>query len=806
MKCTLSWLRKYTDCDLDSTELVRGLTMAGLEVDSCQELFADLIDSVRVVKILSVVPHPQADRLVICEVDLTEKKLRVVCGAPNAKPGMVTALALPGAVLPSGLEIKSSNIRGEVSEGMLCSEKDLGISDNHSGIMDLPSSLVVGDSLIEALSLRDTLLEVDLTPNRPDCASIIGIAREIAGFTGKNLNLPVDKELPVLTGQNLPFSVVVESPACSRYAARLLENVTIAPSPWWLKKALLAVGLRPINNVVDITNFVMLEYGQPLHAFDFDRVSGGKILVRLANPLEKINTLDGIERELDTEMLLICDQEKPLAVAGVMGGASSEVTVSTRRILLESAYFDPISIRRTVRKLNMGTDSSYRFERGVDPEGIPKALERAVKLMVELAGAQVVKDGIDLRQGMRQLPSITLRVKRCKDLLGLDLSADEISKLLAKIEIKTNRVDDDTFSVVPPSFRVDLEREIDLIEEIARLKGYNELPVALPVMPMSFPETDSIRILRNKLASVMIALGFHEAINYSFVSEKHADLMELDAHDKRRAVLCLRNPLAEEQSVMRTSLLPTLLENVRRNINHQTPDIRIFEVGKVFFPSTSELPAEEEYLVAVMSGRRYPAAPVIHFGFDAVDIHDMRGVVEALSVQQGYSALTFDLNGGSGLLGEPGEHVKLTISNNQTVGVYGLIDRKILKNFGIKQDVFFLELNVSMLSRMPIETKKFRSLPRYPSVKWDVALVVPESVKSGELLKAVNEMQESIIEKVEIFDIYQGENIGVGSKSIAISINYRSCDHTLDDEEVGKVHQKIINLLVTRFQGKLREV
>ncbi|MFO7606422.1 MAG: phenylalanine--tRNA ligase subunit beta, partial [Desulfurivibrionaceae bacterium] len=612
MKFTVNWLKKYIDFDLSNRELADRLTMAGLEVDSVEDLYPGL-DDLRVGLVKGVKPHPNADRLSLCEVDDGESVRRVVCGAPNVRAGMLTALAVPGTVMPGGFKIKPAKIRGEASEGMLCSAHELGISPDKAGIMDLPADLSPGQSLVEALELRDTLIEVDLTPNRPDCASVIGTAREVGAFVGKKVKHPGAGDLPELSGADLPFAVEVRDfAACPRYSARMVKGVRIAPSPWWLQRLLLAVGLRPINNVVDVTNFVMLEYGQPLHAFDFIKLSGGRIVVRRAAKGEKTETLDGVERQLDEEMLLICDAERPVAVAGVMGGGNSEVSDDTVDILLESACFDPVSIRRTSRRLNLATDSSYRFERGVDPQGTVRALERAVELIVELAGGVAVPVGVDLKEGSPENSPIDLRVRRCNDLLGLDLGARQIADYLESIEIDADPVGEETLKVTPPGFRVDLEREVDLFEEVARLVGYNEIPVTLPHVPLSFADRDPAREIRKEVAAIMTAQGYNEAINYSFVSERHYDMLGLAPDHSARRNVRLLNPLAEDQSIMRTMLLPGILENLKRNVNHQRPDIKLFEVGKVFHPTDSELPDEEMRLVAVISGKRNPDSPPLH--------------------------------------------------------------------------------------------------------------------------------------------------------------------------------------------------
>lgn len=803
MKFTLNWLKEYIDTDLDAAAVAARLTMLGLEVDAVQPLCPDL-SGVFVARVETVARHPNADKLTLCDVAVGNDRKRVVCGAPNVRAGMLTAIALPGAVLPAGFSIKPATIRGEASEGMLCSAKELGISDEQAGIMDITAEVAPGLPLMEALGLNDTLVEVDLTPNRPDCASVIGIAREVAGFTGQPLRKPV-QAVPRLTGQGLPFKVLVEAADCPRYAARMVKNVTIAPSPWWLRQRLQAVGLRPINNVVDITNLVMLEYGQPLHAFDFDKLHGGSIVVRKARAGETLETLDGVSRSLDPEMLLICDAQRPVAIAGVMGGANTEVDGKTATVLLESACFDPLSIRRTASRLNMSTDASYRFERGVDPQVAPLAMERAIQLIAALAGGEIVADGVDWCEGVKEPASITLRVSRTGDLLGVQLDAAAIAKSLNSIEISCAIQDAETLVVRPPSFRVDLEREVDLIEEVARLIGYNEIPMALPLVPMSFPDKDGARALRQRLARTMTALGFHEAVNYSFVAPLHFDLLALAADDPRRRTIHLLNPLAEDQSVMRTMLLPGLLENARRNIYHQRQDLRLFELGKVFSPREGQgQPDEEERLAAVLSGRRHPEAPLLWTGETTVDIHDLIGIVEELRGQLRLPLLQLAASPVPPAYADPAVAMRIEIDGH-AVGELGKFSAGVLKSFGIKQEVFYLDMSLSRLVGCAAAPKAFAPLPRFPSVKWDLAVVVPESVAAGDMVTAITACNEEYIEHVEIFDVYRGKNIGAGLKSIALAITYRAADRTLDDATVGAIHQKNIELLLGRFKGQLRE-
>jgi phenylalanyl-tRNA synthetase beta chain len=807
MKFTFDWLRQFVDVNITPAELADRLTMAGLEVDAVEEIFGGLA-GVKVAEILSVSPHPDADRLVVCQVAVGEEKVQVVCGAPNARAGLFSALALPGAVLPSGMTIKKSKIRGQASQGMLCSEKDLGISDNHGGIMELDWLHESGDDLAQALQLRDTVIEVDLTPNRPDCTSVMGIGRESAAFCGTSLTPPVTRrDNPRLTGENCEFSVTVEHEDCPRYAARILKNVKIGPSPWWLRKRLLAVGQRPINNVVDVTNFVMLEYGQPLHAFDFKKLRGGAIVVRRARNGETLTTLDNVERKLEPDMLMICDAERPVAVAGVMGGANSEVDQHTTEVLLESACFAPVSVRRTARRLNLATEASYRFERGVDPELPPVAMERAVRLLCEVAGAEVVAGGVDRAEGVKKREPIMLRVSRVKDLLGYDFTPGEITALLSAIEMEVQPLGEDTLQVAPPSFRVDLTREVDLIEEVARLKGYNEFPQTMPLVPMSAAWQDPARKLRQDIAAAMTGLGFYEAINYSFVTPRHADMLGLAPDDGRRKTVQLKNPLAEDQSVLRAMLLPGLLENVRRNVNYQVADIRLFEIGKCFVPGPGlAQPEEKTYLTAVLSGRRLPGAPLLHMGEEKCDIYDVKGVLETLLARLGFSGIGFAL---APEAVEPyceADSFAQVSVQGRVLGCFARIARESLLLFGIKQDVYFLNLHLDALLAGTKDTKQFVSLPKFPAVKWDIAVVVPEQVRVGEMVESIRQSGIPLIEQVELFDVFRGGAISKGMKSVAVQVTYRSAEQTLDDETVGREHRKIIDMILTRFSGQLREV
>ncbi len=811
MKFTLSWLSTFVSVDDISPEaLAEKLTMLGLEVDAVTPLYQGL-EQIVTAKVLSVTKHPNADRLTLCQVDTGEETVQIVCGAPNVREGLVTALARPGTRLPDGMKIKKAKVRGEQSLGMLCSARELGLSEDHSGIMELDKSLTAGISLTQALDLDDTMIEVDLTPNRPDCASVLGIAREVAGFTGQHLRMPVT-EVPELDSGSSDFSVTIEEPAlCPRYTARKLTNVTIGPSPWWLQRQLLAVGMRPINTIVDITNFVMLEYGQPLHAFDWNKIRDGKIVVRCPGKDEtEFDTLDGTCRTLQPDMLMICDGKGPVAVAGVMGGLHSEVTDNTTEVLLESACFNPISIRRTARRLNLPSEASYRFERGVDPDISLAAMERAVQLMIDIAGAVVCDGGVDEYPGQKELRTIDLRPTRVCNLLGMELSAKEITDYLQAIEFGVTGNGEQALRVVVPSFRPDVEREIDLVEEIARLVGYNDIPTTMPLIRMDYPVRDELRELRKEISTVCTGQGFFEAINYSFVDEKHLDRMGLAGDDPRRRVTRLLNPLTEEQAVMRSMLLPSLLENVGRNINYQQPDLRLFEIGKIFLQhEKGEQPEEKYQLCAVCTGARYPGASPMYFSGQQADFFDIKGLLDVIIVSLRLSGRETPLEFVAAVDKEhpyiaPASGLSL-VDDEKEIARIGRVKPEVLRAIGIKQPVYFLECDLQQLNALPRAQKQFVSIPKYPMMKRDIALLVPEEVPAGELLKAVKGQRAELVESVDIFDVYSGKPIESGMKSVALSVTYRSPKKTLDDVTVDNIHEKIVQYLMTEFGGRYRE-
>lgn len=802
MRVSLSWLKEYVAIEMDIDQLVEALTMVGLEVDTVSDRYAYL-NPVVVGHVRDTAPHPQADKLTLCKIDIGDRILVVVCGAPNVAKDMRVAIALPGAVLPDGMLIKKSLIRGETSEGMLCSERELGLGSDSAGIMELSNHSPLGQPLSQALSLSDTVIEIDLTPNRADCLSLIGIAREIAGIQKSALTYPDTHLTDSDQAIDDLASVSIEAPdLCPRYAARLLTGVTVGPSPLWLQDRLLSVGMRPINNIVDVTNFVMMEFGQPLHAFDYDRLAGHRIVVRTAQKGERFTTLDEKERILSPDMLMICDAEKAVAVGGVMGGLNSEIDSSTSRVLIESACFNPTSVRKTAKQLGLVTEASFRFERGVDPRGTVAALNRAVKLMIEVSGATLVEGLIDAHPRPIENPAIRLSVAETNQLLGIALSIEEIGGLLRSIGFKTETESNDSLMVVAPSFRVDVSRPEDLMEEVARLYGYDHIPLTYPAVPIKGRAPLQSLTTRNRMKQIMAGYGFHEIVTYSFISAEASDRLRLPSKDIRRRAVPILNPLSEDQAVMRTSLVPGLLETMRHSAARHEKNLRLFEIGKTFYAiDRNSLPEETEMLVGLWCGARSDES--WHTKAKACDFYDLKGVVEALLDRFGISGFTF-----AGLPDEnctytrPGFSARILVQN-QEVGLMGELHPQVRRNFDLKDTAYIFELTVDLLRSLIPEVILFQPIPRYPSVSRDVTLIVDADVESGNILKWIEQLHEELVETVQLFDVFDGKPIPSGRKSISFRIVYRSSDRTLEDEEINRLHREITGHLLEEFKALL---
>jgi len=801
MKVSLNWLKDYVDIQMGVNELKEILTMGGLEVEQVIPIIGGF-DKIVVAEIKSIRKHPNADKLSLVDVVTDAQNFSVVCGATNIAVGQKVPLAIEGARLPNGMEIKKSKIRGIVSEGMLCSESELGLGEDSSGIMILSKDLKLGANLGEALGLTDTVLELSITPNRPDCLSIIGIAREVAALTNQKVRYPFIPDYPKEGEIHKKTSVTIIDPdLCPRYVAKMIEGIKVGPSPYWMKSRLEKVGIRSINNVVDVTNYVMMEYGQPLHAFDFDLLEEGRIVVRRANEGEEFVTLDGVKRRLDSEMLMICDGVKPVAIAGVMGGLNSEIREDTKNVLLESAYFNPANNRETSKKLGLETEAAFRFGRGIDYGACLNVANRAAMLIKELAGGRVVEGGIDAYVKPIQPKPINLRIQRVNHVLGLEIPKRMVRKYLENLEL-TIEEREDFLVVTPPTFRQDLEREIDLIEEVARLHGYDKIPVTLPKSPPSSRTINRNLLLEQKAIEVLIHHGYHEVITYSFISPSFGDRIQLPQDDIRRRSIKILNPLSEEYSVMRTTLIPGLLETARYNIARKNSNLKIFELRKVFIPKEGEkLPKEIKYL----SG--------LAMGFDGylswtsplreIDFFDIKGCLEDL-----LEALRIDGVRFLRVENVPYLHPKKSsamVLNGENLGVLGELHPDVLSRYEIDRKVYLFEVNFDKLIENSKEEIRFSPLPKFPAVYRDLSLVVDKELEVGKIFEAINAFCDPFINEVNLFDVYEGSPLPEGKKGVSFRIKYQSKERTLTDDEVNQDHERLISKLREVLKVDLRQ-
>ena len=805
MKVSYNWLKEYVKKLPPPDELAKRLTMAGLEVEGIEALDKG-ISGVVTAQILSVEKHPNADRLSFCKVKTDKGIHAIVCGARNMKDGDKVALALPGAILPGGIKIEKTKIRDVESEGMMCSETELGFKDVSEGIMILPQDFPIGKDFTEAMGLNDSILNVNVTPNRPDCLSIMGIAREVAAITKTTLKTQNSKlkiqNLKLKTQNSKHITVSIKEPSMSRrYAAMVIENIKTAPSPDWLKRRLESAGFRSINNVVDITNYVMIEYGQPLHAFDYDLISDKQIIIRRADENEKIQTIDGFKRTLTQEMLVIADKERPIALAGIMGGKETEINDATKNILLESAWFDPSCVRRTSKTLGIFTESSYRFERGVDIEGVTKALDRAAQMIVELADGNIMANGAVDKYPRQYKPlSIKAGLSRINKILGINIHKKEVEDCFNNLGIgfkpvKLKNKDDAMWDVTPPSFRVDLIKEIDIIEEIARLYGYEKIPATLPTARLSTAETKGDDLMKEKARDILTNNGFLEAVNYSFISPR---FFEITASDIKNG-LKLLNPLTEEQSIMRQSLVPGLLQTMQYNLNHNNHDIWVFEIGRIFIPKEKET-GERNMISGLISGLRCKEA--WNTGKDSADFYDIKGAVEQILTGLGVERYIFASKADIPFL-HLGKAAVIE-ADDKRIGIVGEIHPDIMQRLDIRQSAYIFELDMQIIAAAASSPKRYSSIPKYPMIVRDVAMIIEKEIPFQRIYNAIKGLGIKLLEEVNVFDVYYGENIPDGKHSMAIRFMYRSPDRTLTDDEVTNVHSTVLESLKTRFGVEIR--
>lgn len=811
MKAPLSWLRDYVDIRLEVEELASRLALTGTEVERVSAVGVpgdrENLQHFVVGKVRTCQRHPAADRLSVCEVDVGEGALRtIVCGAPNVRVGQTVAVVLPGGVLANGARIAAASLRGVVSSGMILSEAELGLAAKSAGIMELPTEWQAGELLVDHFALADWVLEVEVTPNRPDCLSVRGLAREIAAITGS----PFEEELayshPWGTATiDEDISIEVRAPdLCPRYAARVIRGVTVAESPLWLKARLCYAGMRPICNVVDVTNYVLWALGQPLHAFDLRTIRGRRIVVRRALPGETIVTLDNELRHLTSDMLVIADAERASVVAGIMGGLESEVTPTTTDVLLEGATFSGPSILRTSAALGLRSEASTRYEKGLDPELVPLALDMACSLLVELCGGEVSVGTIDVRSELPAPRRVRLRGKRVEAILGAPVELADMQTILQRLGCQTTRVGED-LEVKVPSFRRDLEREIDLVEEVARIHGLDRLPSSLPRRRAGHGGLDRGQRLRRKVEDFLVGAGLTEVLNYGFTDDKWPDRLRLGASDPLRQGVRIANPLSAEQSTMRTLLLPGLLETARRNLAVREERVHIFEVGKVFLPVGADLPREDLHCGILCLGPWEPDGWLR--SLVTTDYFLVKGLVERLAERLHCSLVFTALDAeGSEVPGflHPGRSAWLYTAEASVIGWLGELHPLVLQAYDLRGPAVAAEFDLDQLLRVACETPLYRDLLSFPPVEQDLALVVDKSVPAAALIAKLREAAGPLLEEVRVFDLYEGEQIPENKKSLALRLSFRSPDRTLSEGEVNELRVLVLARLREQLGAELR--
>ncbi len=798
MKISLKWLKDSVQLPDSVEELAKRLTMAGLEIEGIARP-GDGLRGVVVAQILASEKHPNADKLSVTKIDDgSGTPLQVVCGAKNFQVGDKIPLATVGAVLPGGMKIGKAKMRDVESFGMLCSSKELGLAEESAGLLILEPSLKVGTPIAEALGLDDVIFEVNVTPNRSDALSHLGIAREISTLLGVPLRKPEAKLAETSPAASSKVKIRIDDvERCWRYAGRVIEGVTVKPSPAWMQERLKAAGMRAINNLVDITNYVMLEYGQPLHAFDLDRIAGGQIVVRTAKAGEKLKTLDGKERVLHAEDLLICDESAPLVIAGVMGGESSEVTEKTTRVMLECATFQPTTVRRSSKRHALHTESSHRFERGTDVSSIPEVIDRAAALIAELAGGTVLEGRVDVYPSPKAPRVVSLRPERVGEVLGVPVAADECARVLASLGF----VSKGNGQWEVPFARVDVSIEEDLIEEIARIRGFDAIPAALPRGLSSLePERPWVTAER-RIRTALAGEGLDEVVNYSFVAPA-----ELAAFQADVGAISVANPLSVEQSTMRTTLFASLVPNVARSARHQAGGVRFYELARSYVPNANggegATPVAKETLqvAGALWGLRQRSR--VWTGKDeAVDFYDARAAVEAVLASLHIEGAVFEP------LESPWYHPRAaaTVRVGKTmVGTLGELHPRAQKRLDAPTGVFLFQLEADALLSLAKLVPQSAPLSRFPSVLRDLAVVVSAEVPAEQVRAVILEVGRPLVVEARVFDVFTGAQVGAGRKNLAFALEYRSAEKTLTDAEIVDAHTKIVAEVTTRVGGALR--
>lgn len=795
MLVPVKWLRDYVNIDKEIQEFADMMTMTGSKVEKV-EFFGKETNGVEVCKILEIEQHPDADRLKVTKVEVANGEiLQIVTNATNISVGDYVPVARIGATLPGDFKIKKGKLRGVLSEGMFCGAEELTIPsqfvEEHKKdgiyILDHQDTFELGMDVREALGINDALIEFEITSNRPDCRSIIGIAREAAVTLGTDLKYP---KINVNGSEGeINFDVDIQTNLCNRYCGRIIKDIKVKPSPYWMQRRLIEAGMRPVNNIVDITNYVMLELGQPLHAFDLDDIKTNKMVVKMAQEGENFTTLDGIERTLTSDMIVVGNGEKTLDLAGIMGGENSEIKNTTTSIFLEGASFAKESVRLSSKKLGLRTEASSRFEKGIDINLVEEAINRAAQLIEELECGTVLKEMIDVYPKKQEIQKITVNPQRINKLLGVNVPMEQFINILESLEFKCNLISSDKLELEVPSFRLDIVEDADILEEVARIYGYDNIPTA----QLEGNATAGVKTPKQKftesLKNTAIASGLNEILTYSFVSPRGVDKINLPQDDEKREFVKLLNPLGEETSVMRTTLIPNMLEVLATNVSHKVKKAHAFECGHIFKPQESGLPIETNHLSIGMYGSE-------------VDFFVLKGIIENIFNSVGLKGYEIEPETTNTTF-HPGRCAKV-LYNNICLGVFGELHPNVIENYNLGQRVYVCEINTDLVFENSDLSKTYTPLPKYPSTSRDIALIVKDEIFVKQIEDIIKANSCGIVESYNLFDVYKGSQIEKGYKSIAYSITYRSLEKTLTDEDVAKVHDKILSELSEKLNANLR--
>lgn len=802
MKVSVDWLKDYSDIECSAVELGDILTMTGSKVETV-EVKGEDIKNVVVGKILEINKHPDADKLVVCKVDVGEENLQIVTGATNINVGDIVPVAKDGSELPGGVVIKTGKLRGIDSCGMMCSIGELGIELSEypgqieDGIMILSQEYEkdLGKDIVDVLELREEIIEFEITPNRPDCLSVEGLGRETAVSLNKKFKEPNKKidNLKVERKNELEgLKVDITAPdLCYRYVARVVKNVKIGPSPKWLVRRLKACGVRSINNIVDITNYVMLEMGQPMHAFDINSIEGKHITVRRANKGERITTLDNIERNLDENMLVISDEKKAVAIAGVMGGLNSEIENDTETVVFESAVFNGGSVRKTAKKVGLRTEASSRYEKGLSPDNAERAVNRAVELVTMINAGVEVEGMIDVYPTKQEYKKVKLNPERINKLLGINLTKQEMIDILEKLEIK---VENDI--AISPYFRQDIEREADLAEEIVRIYGYDKLDSTLISADTTLGAKNKQQKIEDRLKNVMVDSGFSEIYTYGMIKEKDLDNSNISKNSNlMKSIIKIRNPLSEDYTIMRTTTIPSMMQSITLNYNKKNKDVRLFDMSRTYKNvnekiEKGEVPLEEKILTLGAYG-------------EDVDFYSIKGVVE--NVLDTAGVIRYDIvKEKENTSYHPGKTANIKVGKD-VVATLGEVHPIVCNNYGINAKVYIAEINITKIVKYSKSNKKYNAIGKFPAVERDIAFIVDEKIEVGNIENLIKKNAKKILEEVKLFDIYRSDKLGENKKSVAYALTFREKNKTLNDEEVNKVMEKIISELQEEFGAELRK-